>query len=510
MLNFIDNFLNKTTMYRLVLYVLISFLVAALLLSSFFNVLRYGPVDLLISFGIILTISWVTNFVFYKVFEAPANAESVYITALILFFIITPIETGNVAAFLPLAFWASVWAMAAKYIFAIRKKHIFNPAAIAVVLTAIFLNQSASWWIGTRYMLPIVLVGGLLIARKLRRNDLLLGFLGASLVTISVLALLKGGNPLSDMQLTIIDSPFIFFAFIMLTEPLTTPPTRWLRVAYGAVVGLLFAPALHVGFFYSTPEMALVLGNIFSYAVSPKEKLILKLKERVQVAKDTFDFVFTNTQRFIFRPGQYLEWTLAHRSPDLRGNRRYFTIASSPTDQDIRMGIRFYPEPSSFKNRLLALPIGSEIVASQLAGDFVLPDNKDQKLVFIAGGIGVTPFRSMIGYLLALGEKRSIALLYSNKTAADVAYKDLFDRAGAELGIKTVYAITDAGNIPPGWKTRQGMIDAKMISEEVPDYRERTFYISGPHAMVAAFESTLKVMGVPGRQIKTDFFPGFA
>lgn len=509
MLNFIDNFLNKTAMYRLVLIVLSVFFVAALGLS-FFQLLPYSPVDLVVSAFIIVAVSWITNLIFARVFEAPANTESAYITALILFFIIMPLRAGNYAQFLPLAVWASILAVASKYIFAIGKKHIFNPAALAVVITAFAINESASWWIGTANMLPFVLVGGALVVRKIRRTDLVFGFFISALITITWLALLNGNDPLFALYKTLIDSAFFFFAFIMLTEPITTPPSKWLRTGYGALVGFLFAPALHIGLLYSTPELALVIGNIFSYFVSPKEKLILTLKERIKVAADIYEFVFGKNQPLSFSPGQYMEWTLGHRDPDSRGNRRYFTLASSPTEDDIRIGVKFYPEPSSFKNHLAFLPVGSKVVASQRAGDFVMPKNKEQKLVFIAGGIGVTPFRSMIEYLLDMGEKRRVTLFYSNKTADDIAYKDIFDRAAAELGIKTIYAITDPGEVPAWPSVRRGFVDANMIKTEIPDFRECVFYISGPHGMVVAFQSALKNLGIKQSNIKTDYFPGFA
>src|SRR5258708_25269630 len=85
-------------------------------------------------------------------------------------------------------------------------------------------------------------------------------------------------------------SPLVFFAGVILTEPLTTPPTRNLQIVYGAMVGFLFSPAVHFGPVYITPELAILIGNVFSYLVSPKVKLILKLRERVQIAPDTYDF----------------------------------------------------------------------------------------------------------------------------------------------------------------------------------------------------------------------------
>jgi ferredoxin-NADP reductase len=296
----------------------------------------------------------------------------------------------------------------------------------------------------------------------------------------------------------------------MLTEPLTAPTTKRLRIAFGILVGFLFAPALHIGPFYSTPELALIIGNIFAYIVSPKEKLFLKLKERKKIGTDTFNFVFQKDKNFHFQPGQYMEWTLKHRSPDTRGNRRYFTIASSPTEEEIHLGVKFYPEPSSFKNRLLALPIGEEIVAAQRSGDFVLPKKQEQGLVFIAGGIGITPFRSMIQYLLDKHEKREITLFYSNKKISDISYKEVFDKAQAELGIKTIYTITDKDEKILDVSMQNKSIDSEMIQKEVPQYLNKTFYISGPHGMVNAFENTLKSMGVHRKNIKIDFFPGFA
>ncbi len=136
---------------------------------------------------------------------------------------------------------------------------------------------------------------------------------------------------------------------------------------------------------------------------------------------------------------------------------------------------------------------------------FNAPTNVESACV--AGGIGITPFRSMIKYLVDRDEKRDIALFYSNRTADETAYKELFDEAGARLGIKTIYAVTD-GEISP-WAYK-GFITKEMIMGATPDYKERTFYISGPKVMVDAFRVTLKGMGVKSSKIKTDFFTGFA
>ncbi len=504
----IDDFLNKTTMYRLVLYCLL-FLFVIALFFSFIGKLPFTPISLILSTIFLVAVGWITNTIFAKVYNATTNLESVYITTLILSLILTPFQNHSFQA-LPLLFWAAVLAVSSKYILAINKKHIFNPVAISVVITDLALGSSASWWVGTAIMAPFVLLSGLLIVRKTKRTDLVFSFILIALIVTFGQGMLKGSNAITLAKQVIFDSPILFFAFVMLTEPLTTPPTKTLQSLYGGIVGFLFSPYIHFGTFFTTPEIALVAGNIFSYLVSPKEKLTLKLKEKIKAAPDIFDFVFVPTENLAFAPGQYMEWTLAQTKPDSRGSRRYFTLASSPTEQEIRIGVKFYDQPSSFKKELFALSGNKEITAAQVAGDFVLPADQKKKLIFVAGGIGITPYRSMVKYLIDNHEKRDIVLFYSNKLASEIVYKNIFDQAERDLGIRTVYILTDEKQLPQNWSGKTGYINEAMVKAEVPDFNERIFYLSGPHTMVDAYKKTLLKMGIRSSQIKTDFFPGFA
>ena len=471
-------------MYRLMLYFLILLVAVAALFSSL-GILPFNFSDLVLCTTFLMVVCWVSNKLLSKFFAAPTNLESVYITALILALITTPAVNAQNLIFLTLA---AILSTACKYVLTIGKQHLFNPAAFGVFITSILSLGSASWWVGNLYMLPPTLVGGLLIVRKINRFDLTLSFLMASLLTTALLSILRGNEVMLVVENTLLQSPLLFFAFVMLTEPQTTPPTKKLRVLYGGLVGLLSANLVY--------EMALLIGNIFSYITSPKRKMVFRLKQKIEIGPGIYNFIFHSANKKLkFEPGQYLEWTLDHKNPDSRGVRRYFTIVSSPTEQDLGIAIKFSENGSSFKKALMGLNDGDVIFGSGLSGDFTLPKDSSKKLVFIAGGIGITPFRSMIKYLLDINQMRDIALFYAVKDKNEFVFKDIFETAKKKLGIKIVYVV--------------GILDVGTIKKQVPDFINRLFYLSGPYSMVEVFEKSLADMGVPKPQIKTDYFPGY-
>jgi ferredoxin-NADP reductase/Na+-translocating ferredoxin:NAD+ oxidoreductase RnfD subunit len=486
-----------------VLYYLVA-LVAVALVLGMVGFLPFDAISLAASVFVAVAACMLTNRLFARVFDVPANAESAIITALILALILDPVGITDGRGLAGIAF-AGVWAMAAKFILAIGRRHVFNPAALGVFLTGALLDQPATWWVGGHLApLPVVLVGGLLVVRKIRRFDLVAVYLIANLLTVlATTAPADFGSALSE---TFLSSPLFFFAFVMLTEPLTAPGKRWQRLLFGAVVGILGAPNVHVGTFYLTPELALLAGNLLAFALAPQGRFALTLERIEHAAGDAYDFIFRSDRRVVFEAGQYLEWTLGLDHSDNRGNRRYFTIASSPTEKRIRLGVKFYPEASAFKQGLADMALGERIFAAQVAGDFTLPSNPNAKLVFLAGGIGITPFRSMLQYLIDKGEVRPIVVLYANERADDICYRDVLSTAERELGIPTEFVV--AKDADP--YHHPGYIDARLIRALVPDFAERIFFVSGPRAMVQAVRNQLLELGVHRSKIKLDFFPGFA
>ncbi len=503
MLDWLDKLLDRITMYRLLIYYLITLLATAAVLS-WTGFLGYKGFGILLSGLFLSVLCWGLNRFFGWVWKVPVNGESAIITGLILSLIISPLKNPHDLLFLAAA---GGLAIASKYILTIRGKHIFNPAAIAVVLTALGPEQSASWWVGTKYLAPLVIIGGWLVIRKIEREVMIVAFLVSALALTTVITFLGHHDVWLALKSSVIQSSLLFMAFVMLPEPATSPTTKHKQWLYGVLAGLLWPPQIHLSSFYTTPERALIAANAFSFIVSPKARLLPKLIHKIKASATVFDFVFRPSQVLAYQPGQYMEWTLPHHGADSRGLRRYFTLASSPTEKELRIGMKFYDPGSSFKRAMVKLDETTAMAAGHLGGDFTLPRDKSGKLVFIAGGIGVTPYRSMVKYLVDKNERRDIVLIYSDNAPGDFAYTDIFEEAKHKLGIRTIYTLT--GSPPADWRGQTGVVSADMIRTNIPDFAERTFYISGPHSMVQAIKSVLKKLDVPSTQIKTDFFPGY-
>lgn len=504
-MKFIDDLLNSITMYKVVLYGLWGLTLAGLI-YALLGLLPFAFLSLAISLVVILGLCLGFNSLFAKIFSVPATVESVWITGLILFLILTPAVTAY--EFFGIALMCVI-AMGSKYILTWNKVHVFNPVAIALVIMGLVGSDLAIWWAGSTIMLPLVLVIGLLIVRKIKRGQMFALFLVMSLVMIAV-ASSRNQLPILDSVWTaLISWPLFFFGTVMLTEPLTTPEKHSHQLLYGIIVGVITGSQIHIGAVYSTPEIALVIANLFAFLVSNKQKMVITLQSKKQEAPNLYDFSFSTSKKLQFQPGQYIEWTFSHHHPDQRGIRRYFTIASAPEEESLHLGVKIAPEGSSFKKALLAMKPGEELLVGQVSGDFVLPEDPKTKLVFIAGGIGITPFRSHVQHLIATQQKRDVILLYACATDKDFVYTDIFEHGQKAFGLKVYYIASEKNRVSKTWSGKVGHIDAQMLNELVPDYQERTFYISGPGAMVAAYKKLLRDLHVSGNQIKTDYFPGF-
>lgn len=488
----IDNLINSITMYRIVLYGITVLAVLSFVLSIF-QVLSLNPLVMFLSLVILLISCFASNYLLSKLFKIPSNTESNFITAFILFFIMSP--TGSITDYLLLAL-SGVIAMASKYILVYHKKHIFNPAALGAFAVG-FLGLGASWWIGSEALLAPMALIGFLILRKIRKFTMFFSFLILALIVILIFGYTYKQPPLESIKFAFTSWPLLFLGTIMLTEPLTSPATKKMQMIYGALVGIITAYQLPIFHFYVTPEFALLIGNIFAFSVNPKWRLKLKLMKTEKLSNTTNAFLFEKPAGVTFLPGQYMEWTLPHSKSDTRGIRRYFTIASSPTENNIALGVKKYNPSSTFKNALFDMKPEDIIYAGSLKGDFTLPKNTGEKLVFIAGGIGITPFRSMVKYLIDSNEKRDIVLIHVVASADELTYKEVFVQ-GVQIGLKTI----------PWDSEKLGHLTDIKLKELVPDFAERKYYISGSNGMVHAVKKTLGALRIKPTSIKTDYFAG--
>jgi ferredoxin-NADP reductase len=495
-------------MYQLTLWGLRLLAVISIALSLT-GALPLPTTGLLLSAVLLAVSSHVSNKILSRIWRAPANNESYAITLLILFFILPPVTSVSEGAFTAVA---GVLAMASKYLLAYNAKHLFNPAAFAVVVLGVLGVLQATWWVGSAALWPLVLVLGLLILRKIRRFELFVAFAAVALSVLVLTAVTDGDSVADTIRFAITSSPLIFLGTIMLTEPATMPGRRRQQIIFGALVGLLYALPWNIGPLTLYPETALVIGNLYAFAVNPRYRLRLRLKEIQKVSDRVYNYVFTPDRKADFRPGQYMEWTLPHDKIDSRGNRRTFSIASSPTEPEIHLGVKYYTPPSSFKRALAAMQPGDEIMAGQIAGDFTLPSDAGQKLLIVAAGIGITPYRSMLKYATDTKAKRDMVLIYAVSDSAEVAYKDVL--ADAEThGIRAILLLTSgtspAKSTSSGWKGLIGTLNSDFIEQQVPDYKDRVVYLSGPNTTVDNVRSGLLQSGMSRKRIKTDYFPGY-
>ncbi|MDE1970258.1 MAG: FAD-dependent oxidoreductase [Patescibacteria group bacterium] len=208
-------------------------------------------------------------------------------------------------------------------------------------------------------------------------------------------------------------------------------------------------------------------------------------------------FIFQPPESLHWKAGQFFHYVLHHRPTDDRGSDRWFTISSAPFENVVMITTRFTEEKgSTFKKALANLSVGDSIEVTDIEGDFILED-LTQDYVFIAGGIGITPFHSILKELDHRGEQAHITLLYGNRDEHIVFKDELGGFAKSNPQLKIQYIIAPE------------RIDIVKIQEFVPDMQKPIFYISGPEPMVDALGTSLRHVGVSEDRIKQDWFPGY-
>ncbi len=230
---------------------------------------------------------------------------------------------------------------------------------------------------------------------------------------------------------------------------------------------------------------------------NPPQSFSPKLIKKIQLTADTFSFYFTRPPDFEFVPGQYIKMTLNIENPDDRGPSHFFSIASSPTEREHLM-ITTRILQSTFKKTLGNLPIGAEVQMRGPHGMFILEEENPRAKVYLAGGIGITPARSMLVYLRDKNLSIPFALMVSFSNRDEIIFFEELNSLSNEVR-KIVYVVT----------SEEGRIDGDKIKKDAPDFLNSLFYISGPAGFVEAMEKLVKSIGVLEENIKAEDFPGY-
>lgn len=210
---------------------------------------------------------------------------------------------------------------------------------------------------------------------------------------------------------------------------------------------------------------------------------------------------------FTYKAGQFGDYTLIDpKQTDAEGNVRGFSLASAPYEEDIMFATRM--RDTAFKRDVKEMDIGTELTLDAPYGSFTLQNNTKIPAVFLLGGIGITPVRSII--LQATHDKTAhrIFLFYANKTPADAAFLDeLRDAEKSNPNFTFIPSMTeDKSN---EWHGETGFFTKEMLAKYIGDLKTPIYYIAGPASMVASLRKTLTDAGIDEDNIRTEEFSGY-
>ncbi len=223
------------------------------------------------------------------------------------------------------------------------------------------------------------------------------------------------------------------------------------------------------------------------------------LTEKREIANGTGVFRFRTDEDVPFVPGQYFH--IKFRD-DLK---HHFTISNSPNEPRI-ISLTTRLRDTEFKNALRSLPIGGTAEIYKINGEFTLPERISEPIVFIALGIGITPYISMLRYLDEEGRLSGITLIYSDSDAASMAYvSELEELSRTHDGFRLIITITG----DPAWSGERRRVDAAFVREYIPGRDTSRYYVSGPPDAVVSVGNELRKLGIAQDRIKSEEFPGY-
>jgi ferredoxin-NADP reductase len=236
---------------------------------------------------------------------------------------------------------------------------------------------------------------------------------------------------------------------------------------------------------------------------------IAKLTKREQIAEDTIACYFDRPVGFEFVAGQSMDFTLIDPpQTDGEGNTRTFSLASAPDAPHLMAATRV--RDTAFKRTLRTLPLGTEVSLEGPAGSMTLHRKATRPAVLLAGGIGITPFRSMICQATNAVAGPPIYLFYSNRRPEDAAFlAELQQLAGQHPKFSLIATMTNMERSRVAWNGATGYINHEMLARSVSSLAQAVYYIAGPPALVTAMKNMLGKAGVDEEEINSEDFSGY-
>ena len=228
--------------------------------------------------------------------------------------------------------------------------------------------------------------------------------------------------------------------------------------------------------------------------------------EKRQVAKGTVFVLFAVEDYPDYRPGAYFWVELPHRGhDDEKGLRRHISLATSPTERGV-VGLATRIRASAFKQTLSELEVGDEVQVEEPKGSFLLPEDTAEEYVFVAGGIGITVFRSMLRFIADESLPYQVTLVYSNRDSESSAFLDELEELEERIdGLRVILTMTDE----PGWAGETRHLDASVLGELVGGLDGKVFLVAGPPPMAEAVAGSLTDAGLPEDSVLADKFSGY-
>ena len=229
---------------------------------------------------------------------------------------------------------------------------------------------------------------------------------------------------------------------------------------------------------------------------------------RELVAERTMSFRFAKPADWTYRAGQFVDITLLDPpETDAEGNTRGFSISSAPSEDVIMITSRL--RDTAFKRVLQAMPLGTSVKIEGPFGDLRL-HHADRPAVVLTGGIGITPFRSILLETIRSGGLRyPVVVLYANRRPQDAAFLEEL-RALAEQDANLQFVPTMSGlEASDAWDGERGRIDASMLRRHLEGLTNAIYYLTGPPGMIQGLRTVLVAAGVDEDDIRTEEFTGY-